>query len=350
MLKYFTYSPVRRRCRPARIRRPISGIHYVLPAIMKQHFSIEDFLHFGERYGIDYHFPRHAVCRERSKDQHIVIQGNVEEVRLPSGMYLTNSDIRILRPYESTSLQCSPLYMLVVLEGRVAVRLNQRQLTVSTGMALITRLAEPMMLHASHQADNRLKTLSLGVKPADCQPGSMIASLLHAWDEGDIPTAVTPLPEHLLTGLRLALENTTTGLPRRLLLEGVMLQVLGCGLMAGDDAPARHFPLGPGERGRLEDIRQRLERQPEKEYSLCELAHSAAMSPTSLTVKFRQLYGISVFDFLRDCRLALAHRCLQQGYSVQQSAWMSGYQHASNFATAFRRRYGVAPSAVRASA
>ncbi|WP_420261280.1 helix-turn-helix domain-containing protein [Citrobacter freundii] len=30
-------------------------------------------------------------------------------------------------------------------------------------------------------------------------------------------------------------------------------------------------------------------------------------------------------------------------HSVQQAAWMSGYQHATNFSTAFRRRYGFSP-------
>ena len=48
-------------------------------------------------------------------------------------------------------------------------------------------------------------------------------------------------------------------------------------------------------------------------------------------------------DYLRDCRLEHARGYLLEGYSVQQAAWMSGYQHATNFSTAFRRRYGFSP-------
>jgi AraC-like DNA-binding protein len=59
------------------------------------------------------------------------------------------------------------------------------------------------------------------------------------------------------------------------------------------------------------------------------------MSSSSLRSKFRQAYGCSVFDYLRDCRLARARGYLLEGYSVQQAAWMSGYQHATNFSTAF---------------
>ncbi|WP_150185643.1 helix-turn-helix transcriptional regulator, partial [Enterobacter bugandensis] len=57
--------------------------------------------------------------------------------------------------------------------------------------------------------------------------------------------------------------------------------------------------------------------------------------------------GCTLFDYLRDCRLALARRYLLEGPSVQQAAWMCGYQHAPNFATAFRRHYGISPGDVR---
>lgn len=72
-------------------------------------------------------------------------------------------------------------------------------------------------------------------------------------------------------------------------------------------------------------------------------AQRAAMSPSSLRSKFRAAYGCSVFDYLRDCRLERARGYLLEGYSVQQAARMSGYQHATNFSTAFRRRYGFSP-------
>ena len=156
-----------------------------------------------------------------------------------------------------------------------------------------------------------------------------------------------PVAGYLLSGLHHPLHNTLSGLPRQLMLEGAMLQLLGHGLqLRMQDRGIRPLPMA-AQHNRLETVRQMLEQHPEKEYSLNELAQLAAMSSSSLRSKFRQAYGHSVFDYLRDCRLALARRYLQQGYSVQQAAWMSGYQHATNFSTAFRRRYGIAPSDVR---
>ena len=46
-------------------------------------------------------------------------------------------------------------------------------------------------------------------------------------------------------------------------------------------------------------------------------------------------------------RLQLACEQLRQGCSVQQAAHFVGYRHATNFATAFRARYGIAPSELR---
>ncbi|MCL2895983.1 helix-turn-helix transcriptional regulator [Brenneria tiliae] len=323
-------------------------VNSVSSAIVKRRFSIEDFFDFGERYGIRYHFPTLAGSGAGDKEKRIVVQGNVEELVLSSGICLTNSDVRVLQPYESTSLQCSPMYTLVVLEGCVAIRLSGREYVVRSGMALSTRLGEQMVMNASHPADRHLKTLTLGIDPASFQPQPMMASLLHEWTHSPTAAFIWQVPGYLLSGLQQALESSVAGLPRQLMLEGIMLQLLGYGLSAEPRGREKGYLSAPGERCRLENVRQLLQRQPENAYTLHELAQAAAMSPSSLRSKFRQTYGHSVFDYLRDCRLELARRYLEQGYSVQQAAWMSGYQHATNFATAFRRRYGIAPSAVRA--
>lgn len=128
---------------------------------------------------------------------------------------------------------------------------------------------------------------------------------------------------------------------------GIMLQLLGYALNLCQPAKQKRGLPVTGEYQRLELIRRLLEQTPEKAYTLNELARRAAMSPSSLRCKFRHAYGCTVFDYLRDCRLARARRYLMEGYSVQQAAWMSGYQHATNFATAFRRRYGCSPGELR---
>lgn len=312
-------------------------------SIEKKIFSVEDFNVFGARYGINYRFPSLADDADKKS---AVLQGNVEEMTLASGICLTHSDVQVLQPYETTSCHSSPLYMLVVLDGCVTLSLNGTVYRVSRGMAFSSCLSEQQVMSARHDANRNLKTLSFGVYPDDAWRDSLLGSLLQEWQHFTAPTSVWQVPGFVLAGLEDAQRPALDALARRLLLEGLMYQLLGHGLLVHKQHqhPERQRYSLQGEQQRLALVRRMLEEAPEKPHSLAELAQLAAMSSSSLRSKFRQYYGCSLFDYLRDCRLSLARRYLLEGHSVQQAAWMSGYQHATNFATAFRRRYGVAPS------
>lgn len=315
-------------------------------ASTKKFFLVEDFQRFGERYGIDYRFPHLSGDEGHTSP---VLHGDVQEMTLSSGISLTHSDVRVLQPYETTSRHSSPLYMLVVLEGCVTIALNGEAFQVYSGMAFTARLSEQQAMCARHDANSSLKTLSFGVYPDDMHRESLLESLLQEWQRLDTPTFVWQVPGFVLTGIAHSQQPGIGELSRKLLLEGLMYQLLGHGLNhRQQQLTCRTLPTG-GERARLESVRIVLEQSPEREYTLAQLAAQAAMSPSSLRSKFRQAYGCTVFDYLRDCRLEQARRYLLEGHSVQQAAWMSGYQHASNFSTAFRRRYGLSPGDVRQS-
>lgn len=304
----------------------------------KRLYLVADFQVFGERYGIDYHFPQLKETQATSP----VLRGDVEEMTLSSGISLTHSDVHVLQPYETTSRHSSPLYMLVVLEGCVTLTLGDDEYVVRSGMAFSARLSEEQVMGARHDADCTLKTLSFGVYPSDARREGLLESLLLEWQNQKIPGFVWQVPDHVLSGIEHAQRQGVSALSRRLLLEGLMYQLLGHGL-----SQRQQHGLCRPEHARLERVRSMLEQSPEQNHTLAELAALAAMSQSSLRSKFRQRYGCTVFDYLRDCRLSLARRYLLEGYSVQQAAWMSGYQHATNFSTAFRRRYGVSPGEVR---
>ncbi|MTH46197.1 AraC family transcriptional regulator [Intestinirhabdus alba] len=307
-------------------------------------FSVSEFMDFGERYGIDYRFPGLTPKTDRLLSP--VLQGEIEELTLPCGMCVTHSDVQVLQPYETTSRHSSPLYMLVVLEGEVALTLNGEAYQLRAGMAFSSRLSEQQVMRACHRAERRLRTLSLGLHPDDGWRNGLLESLMREWQRCSAPALIWPVPGFMLNGLQYARRTDLSEVSRQLMLEGLILQLFGHGLSVCQAESGRCLAAASGERQRLERIRRLLEQEPEKEYTLSELAGRAAMSPSSLRSKFRLAYGRSVFDYLRDCRLARARGYLLEGYSVQQAAWMSGYQHATNFSTAFRRRYGFPPGEV----
>ena len=121
-------------------------------------------------------------------------------------------------------------------------------------------------------------------------------------------------------------------------------------LLAQEDT-AGASPSGP-ELVRVRRARDRLLEDLRDPPALDELAASVKLTPRRLNAGFRQLFGTTVFDYLRDARMDAARRMLDEGMDLplKQLAWHVGYGQATNFVTAFRRRYGVSPGRYRKSA
>lgn len=120
-------------------------------------------------------------------------------------------------------------------------------------------------------------------------------------------------------------------------------------LMAQEDTacPALSGP----ELVRVRRARDRLVEDLRDPPALDELAASVKLTPRRLNAGFRALFGTTVFDYLRDARMDAARRMLDAGLDLplKQLAWNVGYGQATNFVTAFRRRFGVSPGRYRKS-
>jgi AraC-like DNA-binding protein len=80
-------------------------------------------------------------------------------------------------------------------------------------------------------------------------------------------------------------------------------------------------------------------------WKISELARQAGISRRSFNTHFRRAFGMSASQYLRVRRLESARDALlHQGVSVNDAASLAGYNNPANFATAFRRRFGYAPS------
>jgi len=83
---------------------------------------------------------------------------------------------------------------------------------------------------------------------------------------------------------------------------------------------------------------------PAGRHSLWELASKVAMSPFLFARIFRELIGISPHKFLVRVRLQHARALLEQGMSVTEACYASGFNNLSHFIKTFRERYGQSPS------
>jgi len=84
--------------------------------------------------------------------------------------------------------------------------------------------------------------------------------------------------------------------------------------------------------------------------TLEELAFLANRSLSSFKRDFQKAYGLSPQKYIRERRLEMACTELSRGKLASELYLDFGYQHLSNFNTAFKRKYGVTPADYRQSA
>jgi AraC-like DNA-binding protein len=106
-------------------------------------------------------------------------------------------------------------------------------------------------------------------------------------------------------------------------------------------------PLSPHDVDCLERVRRVLVEHLDAPPTIAKLARTVAFSETKLKVGFRRLFGTSVFAYLRQVRMEEARRLLlEHRLNVTEIAQRVGYSNPSKFAAAFRRRFGMSPSAL----
>lgn len=102
--------------------------------------------------------------------------------------------------------------------------------------------------------------------------------------------------------------------------------------------------VSASNKARFYEVKSFLETHLEPDFSIHSLAKDFGTNEYTLKKEFKSLFGKSIFDYWNSVRFDYAKRLLKEGYSIQQLAFKLGYSHTQNFSTAFKRRFGIAPS------
>ncbi len=100
------------------------------------------------------------------------------------------------------------------------------------------------------------------------------------------------------------------------------------------------------------DITQKAEAILHKLYtsppSLEQLARSIGTNRNKLSNSFKAIHGKTVFEYCQQYRMSIAKRMLSEHeLSISRIAEIVGYEHASNFTSAYKRHYGELPKATQ---
>jgi len=115
-----------------------------------------------------------------------------------------------------------------------------------------------------------------------------------------------------------------------------------------DNTLFRPVMLTGYDKEKLQEARAYLLEHIDDRTSIADLSRMIGINRNKLTGGFRQLYGITIFEFLIDKRMEKAKQLLQDtALPIREIAMMIGYSKLSNFTTAFTRKFGIPPRTFR---
>jgi AraC family transcriptional regulator, transcriptional activator of the genes for pyochelin and ferripyochelin receptors len=189
------------------------------------------------------------------------------------------------------------------------------------------------------------------------EPVSAEAFLQPALSQGTLRALQAPSREHRvqihasgaldprsIAVVRSMLDSPYRGRAHELHLEAGALALLAEELGREEGATAR---MSGRDRCRIHRARDLLHAQLTDPPSLVELARQVGLNEFKLKRDFKRIFGTTVFGYVRVRRMELAALQLRQGMPVIEVAAQVGYVSPGRFAIAFRRHFGVRPSAAR---
>jgi AraC-like DNA-binding protein len=143
------------------------------------------------------------------------------------------------------------------------------------------------------------------------------------------------------------LHNQCEGAVRNAYLNIKVFDVLLCCL----EAITQNLAHGPAAKTvllKIQDVHGYLLLHLQDRFSASFLADKVGLDKNSLRKGFKDLYKMTMLDFLLDARMTKAKELLREtGMPVNKIAALIGYKKCSNFSDLYKKKFGVTPSEVR---
>ena len=179
---------------------------------------------------------------------------------------------------------------------------------------------------------------------------------------GDLKDAVTTqcpylkslaIPPAVRIIVRQLLSCTLKGPMKIMYFEGKALELATMGLSLF--APPKQEnktprPLRTSDMDAVVRTRELICRRFKNPPGLQDLAKTVGLQHTRLNQCFREVYGTTIFNYVKELRLSHAKGLLDQGQAnVTEAAFEAGYASLSNFSRAFKLKFGTSPEPIFAS-
>lgn len=305
------------------------------------------------------------VVTPKAIDNDVLLSGEFRQVRLRSGLILHSTDARELHDLRTETVQRPGLTISLFFEGGVKAWFGGRpfemgDLSHGTGPypleAVAIARARPDQFVRQSVRGTKVRKVNVTVTPEWLEDAGLEAIPEHASILRFTRTHLAsfrwkPSPRLAMLAEQLLRPPPYAPLLQNLYCECRAVDMIGEALLAiANTQPAADMPvLHPSHYARIRTACEFIDAHLDRDLSLNEIARNSGMNSSTLQRTFRAIQGTTVLEYVRGRKLEHAREALERdGVTVSEAAYLAGYASSANFATAFRRRYGVSPKHVRA--
>jgi AraC family transcriptional regulator len=229
------------------------------------------------------------------------------------------------------------------LGGRFEARIRERSLQLATG-ELSMGFSDGEIFHIRHCREFSSAAVMVSPDLLHVLVGDYLPKAVHSQRLEFFVHQARPNRRVLLAGMRIAHAIQEEPCPR-LLLHSATLDFLYWHLRVFDP-DAGQVAVSARERKQLAVAKELLLSDLSSPPTIAELARKVGLNQCTLKRGFKAVFGSSLYAYFQAERMRHAKHLLPDN-SVTETAVILGYSNVSHFSSAFRRHFGVLPSAAR---
>ncbi|MEM0910801.1 MAG: helix-turn-helix transcriptional regulator [Pseudomonadota bacterium] len=287
-----------------------------------------------------------------------LMTGNVNYTKLPSGLMVHSSDT-----IEDTNTDCGsklvPRIMLcVLLEGEIVFSLDNEEFSISANekpAVFAYMVNQPVFFTRRIIKGNRLKKINVSASK-DWLLSRSSASQLHALQQGLF--AKTYVVHDWIAGsetvdlaLKIMDAEYNDDLMSRIECERLAFEMFGAcfeKFYSVSDKENQTESVQSDVVWPLRVYEDELETLLLQRNSSAELAENLGVSMSTLQRYFKRHHNKSFAEYVREKRLEHARRSLKyEQVTIGEAAYNAGYNHVSNFVSAFKKQFNKTPSELK---
>lgn len=276
--------------------------------------------------------------------------GIFKQAELRSGLRLHAADVTEARNFRHHTELQPGLIVTLFLSGQTRIALGNREhellADADTPQGIVLACAEPDIFMCERLCDCRVRRVSISLPRGWIDQDTIddpCIDTIRAFSRHHGDSLLWRPSAHLAAlAERMLLTACGGSFLGRLRLESEAAEMVASGLRLFDGQDSGL--LSGRDRMRLRRLHDYIDALEGDSVTLEDIARQAGMSVSALQRLFRAAEGVSVFEYIRLRRLERARAALErQEMSVTEAAYLAGYGSPANFATAFKRQFGLTP-------